>query len=118
MKLIDYHKVEKFKNSIDNLNATGRYLNNIDAFDFMYSQKLPDGGYVYYYADNEKKGWSSNNWVLGIVTYVDGKFDFQKVSLKTNKGTIRPGKAKSGYIMLKEEVEKNNFELRLEKINY
>lgn len=116
MKLIDYKKVEKVKNKFQNLNASGRTINVIGAFDYMYSQKLPDDGYVFYYTDNEKKGLGSNkhpDWILGIVTYVDGKIDTQKISLKAKEDNIIPIKAKKGYILLRDDNE-----LRLEKINY
>jgi hypothetical protein len=116
MKLIDYKKVEKVKNKYQNLNASGRTINFIGAFDYMYAQKLPDDGYVFYYTDNEKKGLGGNkhpDWILGIVTYVDGKIDTQKISLKAKEDNIIPLKAKKGYILLRDDNE-----LRLEKINY
>ncbi|MGK4566418.1 DUF6770 family protein [Flavobacterium sp. 3HN19-14] len=117
MKLLDYHKVEKFQNTVKNLNGYGSYLESYGAFDYMYSQKLPGGGYVFYYVDNEKKSKRDPAWILGVVTYVDGVFDFQKVTLTTKEGQIYPMKAKNGYILLREDFEKDA-ELRLEKINY
>jgi hypothetical protein len=120
MEVTDYHKVDKIMNRFNKVEGYGNYLENIGAFDYMYSQELPDDGHVLYYADNEKKGSGSKknaNWVLGIITYVDGKFDFQKMSLKTQNGNITPFKAKKGYILLREDSEKSS-ELRLEKINY
>ena len=121
MEIVDYHKVDKVKNRFDNkVEGYGNYLENIGAFDYMYSQELDDDSYVYYYTDNEKTGAGSKknpNWILGIITYVDGKFDFQKMPLKTKEGNITPFKAKKGYILLREDSEKTS-ELRLEKINY
>ncbi len=116
MKLVDYHKVDKVKNS-GTISAYGLYLQAIGSFDYMYSQKLPGDGYVFYYADNEKKSRKNPSWILGIVTYIDGAFDFQKVTLTKKDGQIYPMKAKNGYILLREETDKDS-ELRLEKINY
>ena len=123
MKLLSYKQVDKFKNKIDKVYAFGSSLDYMGAFDYMYSQKLPGGGYVFYYSDNEKTGlWSNKNpkWILGAITYVDGVFDYQKVPLTNKNGQIYPIRAKNGYVLLK-EVPKDNekdSELRLEKINY
>jgi hypothetical protein len=116
MKLIDYRKIEKVNNRLSNINATGNTIYEMGGFDYMYSQKLSDDDIVFYYTDNEKKGFfgrTNSDWVLGIVTYVDGKIDTKKVSLKAKVGNIIPFKAKKGYILLRDESE-----LRLEKINY
>ncbi|WP_298155171.1 DUF6770 family protein [Flavobacterium sp.] len=116
MKLVDYQVINKLKNGVPAI-GYGTYLQSIGAFDYMYSQKLPGDGYVFYYADNEKKSKKNPSWVLGIVTYVDGAFSTQKVTLTTQKGQIYPLKAKNGYILLREDTDKDS-ELRLEKINY
>lgn len=120
MKLINFNKLPKTKNKINDTDARGNYLKAIGAFDYMYSQKLPDEGYVFYYTDNEKEGrknYKNPDWVLGIITYLDGKFDYQKIALKTSEGNITPVIAKNGYILLREET-KDGTQLRLEKINY
>ena len=121
MKVTQFIKVPKFKNKIENVTAFGEILESYDAFDFLYSQSLPNNdGVVFYYVDNEKGVDASrrkSNYVLGIVTYIDGKFDTQKITLKTKDGNIVPLKAKQGYILLKES-SKTDTELRLEKINY
>jgi len=73
-----------------------------------------------FYANNEKEGKRGKkkpDYKLGIVTYIDGKFENEKISLKTSDGQIYPMKAKNGYIMLR-EVSNNDVEFRLEKINY
>lgn len=124
MKLLSFNKVDKFKNKIDKLDAYGSYLEAVGAFDYMYSQKLPGGGYVFYYSDNEKLGSRAKKdpkWVLGVITYVDGVFDYQKVPLTTNNGQIYPIKAKNGYVLLREvsnDEKQKDSEIRLEKINY
>ena len=124
LKVVSFNKIDKFVNKIDKIEAYGSSLENMGAFDYMYSQKLPGGGYVFYYSDNEKVSYSSRRdpkWILGVITYVDGVFDFQKVPLTTKNGRIYPIKAKNGYILLREvsNDEKNNdSEIRLERINY
>lgn len=125
MKLLEFKKIDKTKNKAPWLDACyGKELENKSSFDYMYSQKLPGNGYVFYYSDNEKEGYSSHKnpkWILGVITYVDGTFGFQKVPLTTERGQIYPIRAKNGYILLKELPNKdsdNDPELRLEKINY
>lgn len=124
MKLLNYNKIDKFKNKIDKIDAYGRTLENIGAFDYMYSQKLPNNGFVFYYSDNEKLGSKSKKdpkWILGVITYVDGVFDYQKVPLTTKDGQIYPIRAKNGYVLLKEipkDGKEKDSEIRLEKINY
>lgn len=124
MKLLNYNKIDKFKNKIDKVDAYGRTLENIGAFDYMYSQKLPNNGFVFYYSDNEKLGSKSKKdpkWILGIITYADGVFDYQKVPLTTKDGQIYPIRAKNGYVLLKEipkDGKEKDSEIRLEKINY
>lgn len=121
MKVTQFITVPKFRNKIENVTAFGETLASYGAFDFLYSQNLPNNdGVVFYYVDNEKSAGASarkSSYVLGIVTYVDGKFDTQKITLKTKDGNIVPLKAKQGYILLKES-SKTDTELRLEKINY
>lgn len=120
MNLLSFSKVDKVKNMIDKVYAYGAELERIGAFDYMYSQKLPGGGFVFYYSDNEKSK-RNPKWVLGVITYVDGVFDYQKVPLTTNNGQIYPVKAKNGYILLREvsnDKKQKDSEIRLEKINY
>lgn len=124
LKVVSFNKIDKFVNKINKIEAYGSSLENMGAFDYMYSQKLPGGGYVFYYSDNEKVSYSSRRdpkWILGVITYIDGVFEFQKVPLTTKNGRIYPIKAKNGYILLREvsNDEKNNdSEIRLERINY
>ncbi|WP_162126924.1 DUF6770 family protein [Flavobacterium phycosphaerae] len=123
MKVNYFKKVEKFKNTVNIKDGYGNSLEKYNAFDFLFSQKLSEDNYAYFYADNEKEGSSKRNpnWTLGIITYVDGKFDYQKMQLTTQNGQIYPIKAKNGYILLQEEFNKESkekSELRLEKINY
>ncbi len=121
-KMKSFNEILKNKNSFTDLYAWGEKLENLKAFDFMYSQKIKEDEFVYYYQDNEKsngilKDLIADKWVLGIITYADGEFKSQKLNLKTKKGNINPIKAKKGYIIL-QETSKKESEIRLEKIEY
>lgn len=124
MKVKFFRKIEKVPNSIKSRKLSGQWLYRYGAFDYYYSQKLDeDGNYVILYANNEKEGGQTKrkkdpSWVLGIVTYVDGQFEFDKLQLTTTDGMIVPIKAKNGSIILQEYSEKNGIEMRLERINY
>ena len=125
MNLLEFKKIDKFKNKTRLTNLYGKTLEATGSFDYMYSQKLPGDGFVFYYSDNEKLGSRAARkdpkWILGVITYIDGVFDFQKVPLTIKDGQIYPIKAKNGYVLLKEvpnnDSDKDS-ELRLEKINY
>jgi hypothetical protein len=117
MEVIDYHKVAKNKNKFKGDHGFGDYLQNVGAFDYMYSQTLSKDEFVYYYQDNEKNSKRNPQWVLGVITYVNGAFAFQKVPLTNKNGQIIPHIAKNGYILLEDNSETES-ELRLEKIDY
>lgn len=123
-KMIDFLKIDKVKNKISKIDAYGDYLESIGAFDYMYSQQLNKDNYLFFYSDNEKEGFFARkkpNWILGIVSFVDGKFETQKVQLTTKNGQIYPSIAKKGSILLFEtfnDKEDKNNEMRLEKIDY
>lgn len=121
-KVKSFTEILKNKNSFTDLYAWGDRLESLNAFDFMYSQKIKEDEFVYYYQDNEKsngilKDLKADKWILGVITYADGEFKTQKINLKTKKGNIIPNKAKKGYIIL-QEVSKTENEIRLEKIEY
>lgn len=116
-------KIDKNKISLKQIDQSGISLFRYGFFDYLYQQKLNNNGdHVFFYANNEREGSRNTkrknpNWILGIVTYVDGQFNFDKLQLTTGDSQIYPGKAKNGYIQLF-EVGNNNAEMRLEKINY
>lgn len=122
MKVKYFQKVEKQPTSLKG-DYSGFGLQRENLFDYAYSQKLDnDGNFVFFYANNERDGGTrakrkNPNWVFGIITYVDGKFEYDKLQLTSKGSQIYPGKAKNGYIRLL-EVSENDSELRLEKINY
>ncbi|GAA4760011.1 MULTISPECIES: DUF6770 family protein [Flavobacterium] len=113
MKVKYFEKVEKNKASEPN---NKKYRD----FEYQYSQKLEKDSYVFCYVDTyASKPKEKRDWFLGVITYVDGKYGFDKVSLKTSDGKIHPVLAKKGYVMLVEEkTDSKESEIRLEKINY
>ena len=116
MKLLYFKKVDKIKN-LSNLPSWGERLKFYGAFDFLYSQKLEGDNYAYFYTDNEKRSTRSPKWILGVITQVDGQFNYEKIPMTTDNGQIYPVKAKNGYILLREETDRKST-LRLEKVNY
>lgn len=73
------------------------------------------------YVDYEKKKGAKNEWIFGAVTYYDGEFISDKITLGSPNDNIRrnviPGKP--GYITIinYDRLEKK-VEMHLEKINY
>lgn len=122
-KLKYFKKIEKNKTVYKKVQATGSYIKSKNGFDYLYNQKLDnEGNLVFFYVNNEKEGSRNQKrknpeWILGIITYVNGEFNYDKLELTKKDSKIIPGKAKNGYMRLL-EIEDNNVELRLEKINY
>uniref|UniRef100_UPI004048FD7C DUF6770 family protein n=1 Tax=Flavobacterium sp. TaxID=239 RepID=UPI004048FD7C len=122
-------KIKYFKNVPKQINKlsvslwTSGQIRLYDYFDYFYSQKLDNqDNYVFFYANNEKEGRQKDklknpNWILGIITYVDGEFNYDKIQLTNINSQIIPGMAKNGYVKLMEISEKE-IEVRLEKVNY
>ena len=122
-KILNFSKVEKSMNKWQKLKAYGSYLKNNGYFDFNYTEKIDNDTYAFVYSDNEKvKSIYVNqkpNWILGIITFADGAFSTQKLSLNSKDIIITTDVAKNGYILLKETNTKaKTTEIRLEKINF
>ncbi|WP_026977475.1 DUF6770 family protein [Flavobacterium tegetincola] len=122
-KILALSKVEKSMNKWNKLKAYGSYLKNNGYFDFSYTEKIDNDTYAFVYTDNEKiKSIYVNqkpNWMLGIITFADGIFSTQKLSLNSKDVTIATEAAKKGFILLKEtNTKEKTTEIRLEKINY
>ena len=101
-------------------NTFGKRIAKSGAFDYLFKQKIEKDKYVFFYRDNEKSlggTLASSKWIMGIVTYIDGEFNYEKISLNADGKRIFPYRAKNGYILLR-EVNTSGTELRLEKINY
>lgn len=93
------------------------YNSNID---YLFSQQV-EGGSIIFYRDYKKDTETKDkNWVLGIITYINGVFGHQTLPLTSDDYNIIPFLAKEGYVLLAEfnaKEEKYN-KIRLEKINF
>lgn len=85
------------------------------AFDYAYTQEKDDKStFTICYTYKE----SSTDY-FGSITYTDGKFVKDKISLKTEASKLRIYPAKPGYIMINEYFKKTKkMESRLEKFNF
>lgn len=120
MNIVDFAKIDKFKNTLYFQNTYGKKIAKSGAFDFLFKQRIEKDNYVFFYRDNEKaidESLLNSKWILGITKFVDGNFDYDKIALTAKDKKIFPYKAKNGYVLLR-EINENGTELRLEKINY
>jgi Family of unknown function (DUF6770) len=88
--------------------------------DFLFDQYLNDGrDGVFFYRNYQKDITSKDkNWILGIVSLVDGKVNHEKLPISSDDFFITPYIAKEGYILLREFNKDSEFdEIRLEKLN-
>ncbi len=127
MKMTDFAKIEKSPREIDLVPESSDQIERAGEFDYMYSQKLNEDEFVFYYKNKVKVKGEKPSWVLGIITYTNGKFDSGTVPLKTTEGNkLIPLPAKKGYVLFKEVSEKAKGKdddeaeetFRLEKVNY
>jgi hypothetical protein len=91
-----------------------------DAFDYQFTQINP-GNTVFTacYVDLEKNKGEKRQWKFGAVTYIDGKYVTDKISLETESTRLNVYAAKPGYVLITEYYKKTKtLESRLEKINY
>jgi len=124
MKLIKFQRIEKEKKTIrDGMKRTGAMIKGGGYFDYAGYEDLGNDNYLFFYYNKQKPegGGKKKQWVLGIISYINGKFSEQKLPLKSEDGSdmsITP--AKKGYIMIYETFKDKDKspELRLEKINY
>ena len=89
--------------------------------DYLYSQRIKEGnGVVFFYQDYKKdEETRKKNWVLGIVTIIDGKMKQEQIPMSSDNHFISPYIAKEGYILLREyNKDSDHDEIRLEKLNY
>lgn len=113
--LIRFNEIFKVPNKLYQQYMTVGTFDNINLFDFMYSQEINNDEFVYFY----KNGTNNNKTsALGVIVYADGKFKHQSIKLNTENGKINPIKAKKGFIILQEISDKNENSIRLEKIEY
>lgn len=93
----------------------GIYLKATGEFQYSYTQEKDDkSSFTVGYFFRESK----TNYFGGI-SYAEGKFTKDKISLKTESTTLRVFPAKPGYIMINEYFKKlKKMENRLEKFNF
>jgi hypothetical protein len=124
LKLIHLQRISKEKKTIrrDGMDTKGSQLSKYGYFDYAGSQDLGNDNYLFYYYNKQKpESGGKKQWILGIISYIDGKFSEQKLPLKSEDGSnmaIIP--AKKGYLLVYETFKDKDRspELRLEKINY
>ena len=87
--------------------------------DYLFSQNV-EGGSIIFYRDYKKdEETKDKNWILGIITYINGEFGHQTLPMTSEEYNIIPFLAKEGYVLLAEfnAKEKKYNKIRLEKIN-
>ncbi len=91
-----------------------------DGFDYQYTQINPDNTvFSTCYVDLEKNKGEKRQWKFGAITYIDGKYVTDKISLETESTTLNVYAAKTGFVMISEYYKKaKKLDIRLEKINY
>ncbi|MBW3520409.1 DUF6770 family protein [Flavobacterium sp. NKUCC04_CG] len=119
MNLLQYKRIDKGTKSVRNgVKMQGTIANYFSVFDYSGYQDLGDDNFLFFYFNKQKpESGGKKQWVLGIVSNIDGSFTEQKINLKSKDGSelsIQP--AKKGYIMIVENIGKTS-EIRLEKIN-
>ena len=88
--------------------------------DFLFSQYLNDEkDGVFFYRDYQKDSETKErNWILGIVSLVNGEIKHEKIPMSSDEYYIYPYIAKEGYILLREFNKNSDFdEIRLERLN-
>jgi hypothetical protein len=89
--------------------------------DYLYSQKIKEGnGVVFFYNDYKKDPETrKKNWILGIVTLINGKMTHEQIPMSSKEHFISPYIAKEGFILLREYNKDSDYdEIRLERLNY
>ncbi|QNM86078.1 hypothetical protein H9W90_02885 [Polaribacter pectinis] len=105
-------------NNVEKIEKDKSYYSSSD---YLYSQRIKDGnGVVFFYRDYKKdEETKKKNWVLGIVTIIDGKMQQEQIPMSSEEHFISPYIAKEGYILLREfNKDSDHDEIRLEKLNY
>jgi hypothetical protein len=119
LKPMLHERIEKENRT--NISYDGSNFKNSGDFDYYFSQALSNENEFLFFFITNKSGASffSKNNEYNILAYIDGKFEHQKIELKTGESQIYPMLAKKGYMLLLEvfEDKKKSAELRLERVN-
>lgn len=89
---------------------------------YLYSQKVSEDHFVFFYFDNEKRGKKVNlsnesHYSLHVLSYEKGNFNTQKIEMKTNYSELYPMIAKLGFVVF-HEIGNEKSEIRLERLNF
>lgn len=122
MNLVQYKRISKqAKNTRIGIKMQGTDADKFGYFDYAGYQELGEDDYVFFYFNKQRpEDEGKKQWVLGIVSYVDGIYKEQKLPLKSKEGSeLSVASAKNGYILIIEKFKDRSkgTEMRLEKIN-
>ncbi|TGV04392.1 DUF6770 family protein [Flavivirga rizhaonensis] len=95
-------------------------LSKFSSSDFLFAQYLNDEkDAVFFYQDYQKDSETKEkNWVLGIVSIVNGEINHEKIPMSSDDFYINPYIAREGYILLREFNKNSDFDkIRLERLN-
>lgn len=95
-------------------------LSKFSSSDFLFAQYLNgENDAVFFYQDYQKDSETKEkNWVLGIVSIVNGEINHEKIPMSSDDFFINPYIAKEGYILLREYNTNSDFDkIRLERLN-
>lgn len=116
-----HKRIEKGNHTMNTF--VGQYIKDNNDFDYKFSQNLSNiNEFIFFFETNENYKRFSNrkdHYFYNIITYIDGKFEHQKIELTTEESYIQPMLAKRGYMLLLEKFadKKKSAELRLERVN-
>ncbi|TCP26799.1 hypothetical protein EV195_102141 [Tenacibaculum skagerrakense] len=105
---------------IQSIDVVNKNLSFLSRSDYLFSQKVrKKNGVVFFYKDQKPGEKDQKEWVLGIVTVVNGKLsNHEQIPISSEDYFIQPYIAKEGYILFREyNKDKNYDEVRLEKLN-
>jgi len=103
--------------SFTNMELLGHLVKSYGGFDYVFTQQHRDNdvfSFVFNDYDRDEK-----NWKVKTVTYAEGEYSTDEVSLSSNYKDFILLKGKKGHVMLAEYDEKaKKLNMRLEKINF
>ncbi len=106
--------------NIKNAKTIEKDMSKFSSSDYLFGQYLNnEEDAVFFYQDYQKEeGTKDKNWILGIVSLVDGEVNHEKIPMSSDDYFISPYIAKEGYILLREFNKNSDFdEIRLERLN-
>ncbi|GAB1856329.1 hypothetical protein MHTCC0001_11640 [Flavobacteriaceae bacterium MHTCC 0001] len=106
--------------NIKNAKTIEKDMSKFSSSDYLFGQYLNnEKDAVFFYQDYQKEeGTKDKNWILGIVSILDGEINHEKIPMSSDDYFISPYIAKEGYILLREFNKNSDFdEIRLERLN-